>query len=127
VTSMGGFLQGCTNIKSISGELDMSSVTSLSYKDNGKTYKFLYNCSKLTTISIKNFGAPTNSLTLELETVPLSEESIVYLFTNAADRTGYSNTATISLSSTTVTNLGDNYDTDIAIATAKGYTITTPS
>jgi len=124
-TNLSYFLCNCTSLVSATGDIDMSSATVLYDVDNPAVSKFLYNCSKLTTISIANFGTPKDGLTLELKTVPLSEESIVYLFTNAADRTGYSNTATISISATTVSNMGSNYDTDIAIATAKGYTITT--
>lgn len=102
--------QGCVKLKTINGIFDLGN---LKYNPSNT---FL-NCSLLETVNLK--GLARNGLDLSPCTA-LSHDSLMYLINNAVDKSGQTGTWEIKLGQT---NLDKLTAEEIAIATAKGWTL----
>jgi|GEM_PF-2913680 len=120
-SSWNNAFNGCTGLVTLNlGEVDTSNVSSLS----GTWYK----CTALENLAFIGLGGnKTKALTWDFSACPLTAESAQALIEGAVDRSDtatYTATHTIKISSTTVSNLGDDFDTFKSACTAKGYTLT---
>ena len=112
VSNVYQWVSRCSELKEIVGELDFSNASQVNSMAIGA-------CVKLEEIRIKNLNASGVNLT---NCIALSHDSLMYLINNAVDKSSASGTFTIKLGQT---NLDKLTAEEIAIATAKGWTLTT--
>ena len=116
VTEMGGMFQDCGYLSS----LDLSSFDTSNVTFGG--YSMFMGCYSLTNLTLcPNWGINTSDNYCYLADCPLTHDSCLDVFNKLADKTQTATTsATLTLKSTTKALMSD---TEIAIATNKGWTV----
>ena len=115
VTNMSSMFFGCASLTS----LDLSSFNTSLVTNMGSMF---YGCYKLSTLTLgPDWGINTSISSFDLSYCPLTHDSCLDVFNKLADKTQTATTsATLKLSSTTKALMSDD---EIAIATAKGWTV----
>lgn len=116
IGNMGFLFYNCKKITTIDlSSFELANVTNMT--------NMFYNCTALTDLQLPDLGHNEGCTPLDLTPCSaLTKDSILYLFSNAFDRSaaGYTKAFTIKLNATTKALLTED---EIAIATSKGFTV----